>query len=287
MLIWVLRMNTTHTRLLSSIFAVALSTITINSAQAAAALDNATLIKASNLLAAKEKARKVKNRIKPRTKKKYAHKRHIKTCDTYSHNILHKKAAKYQADINQFAKQHKVSPHLIMAVITVESCFRESARSPQGAAGLMQLIPATASRFGTEDRYNPRDNIKAGTLYLKFLLKRFNGDLRLVAAAYNAGEGAVDRYNGIPPYKETRAYVTKILNAYNKLAKAATPKRNYATKNTHKTKTAWHLRLAQNKQFTQLIDARSLAFTTPEWKQMAKILMSEQREIEMPLKQLL
>jgi soluble lytic murein transglycosylase-like protein len=280
-------MKTTHIRFLSSIFAVALSTIAINSAQAAAALDNATLTKASNLLVAKAKTRKVKNRLKSKITKKYAYKRHIKTCDTYSHKILRKKAVKYQADINQLAKQHKVSPHLIMAVITVESCFRESVRSPQGAAGLMQLIPATASRFGTEDRYNPRDNIKAGTLYLKFLLKRFKGDLRLVAAAYNAGEGAVDRYNGIPPYKETKAYVAKVLNAYNKLSKAASQKRNYVTKNTRKTKMAWHLRLAQNKQLTQLIDARSLAFTTPEWKQMAKILMSEQGKIETPLKQLL
>jgi len=280
-------MNTKRISLTSSIFAVALSLIAINGAQAAAALDNATLIKASNLLAEKAKIRKVKHKIKPRTKKKYAYKRHIKTCDTYSHKILRKKAAKYQADINQLAKRYKVSPHLIMAVITVESCFRESARSPQGAAGLMQLIPATASRFGTNDRYNPHDNIKAGTRYLKFLLKRFKGDLKLVAAAYNAGEGAVDRYNGIPPYKETRAYVAKVLNAYNKFTKAM-PKHRYVTaKNTQRTKSAWHLRLTQNKQLTQLIDARSLAFTTPEWKQMAKILMSEQGKTEASLNQLL
>lgn len=273
-------MNTKRIDLTSSIFAIVLSIIVTNNAQAAAVLDNEMLIEASKLLNKKEKIHKVKNKLKSRAKKKYAHKKRIKTCDTYSQKILRKKAEKYQADIKKLSKRYKVSPHLIMAVITVESCFREAVRSPQGAAGLMQLIPATASRFGTEDPYNPHDNIKAGTRYLKFLLKRFNGDLKLVAAAYNAGEGAVARHKGIPPYKETRAYVAKVLNAYNKLAKVM-------PKNKHKTKSAWQLNLIQNKQLTQFIDSTNLAFSTSEWKQVANSLMPATKITEQSLKQLL
>lgn len=144
------------------------------------------------------------------------------SCDSYSRSELLSKADKYQPLITKAAQDYKVSPHLITAVITVESCFRPKARSSSGAAGLMQLMPATARRFGVTNRYSSKHNIKAGTKYLKFLLNRFNGNVQLAAAAYNAGEGAVDKYNGIPPYKQTQAYVRKVLNAYRKLAASST-----------------------------------------------------------------
>jgi len=144
----------------------------------------------------------------------------IVTCDSYPKHIIEKKANKYRKNITKSASENQVSPHLITAVITVESCFRQRARSPKGAAGLMQLMPATARRFGTsrKKRYNSKYNIRAGTRYLKFLLKRYRGNIALTAAAYNAGEGAVDRHNGIPPYQETQQYVRKVLAVYKKLA---------------------------------------------------------------------
>lgn len=273
-------------RLTSSLFAVTLSTIAIHNAQAAAALDNETLIKAANLLEETAKIRKKRNKMKPsvrnnikvrtKKKKKTIYKRRIRTCDTYSRKILHKKAAKYKNDINELAQRYQVSPHLVMAVITVESCFRESVKSPKGAAGLMQLIPATANRFGTkdQDRYKPRANIQAGTRYLQFLMKRFDGDLKLVAAAYNAGEGAVARHKGIPPYKETRAYVKKVMNAYRKLAKGM-PKQprtivDKAPKSQKdRTSASWPLQLAHYQGHKRAINMEvgSLAFTTDEWKQ--------------------
>lgn len=280
-------MNVKNSRLTLSIFAIALLTTVMNDAQAAALLKSEVLSQASNLLEEKKKVRKTKKAIKPTIKKKTPYKKSIRTCDSYSSKILHKKAAKYKADINRLAKQHKVSPHLIMAVITVESCFRPSARSPQGAAGLMQLIPATASRFGTDDRYNPRDNIQAGTRYLKFLLKRFNGDLKLVAAAYNAGEGAVSRYKGIPPYKETRAYVAKVLNAYNKLAKATVTHSRMTAKKVRKTLPIKSVRLIQTKQRIPRHNAKRLAFTIPEWKQITNILNTENNKAKLRHKQLL
>ncbi|HEX4879512.1 MAG TPA: lytic transglycosylase domain-containing protein [Limnobacter sp.] len=99
----------------------------------------------------------------------------------------------------------------VMAVAAVESNFNARARSPKDAMGVMQLIPGTAARFGVADPYDPKQNIAGGIRYLEWLHRRFKGDLILVAAAYNAGEGAVDRYKGIPPFKETQLYVQKVL----------------------------------------------------------------------------
>lgn len=140
------------------------------------------------------------------------------TCDSFSRKTLNKKAKRFSKYIDRAAKETKVSPALIKAIITAESCFRPTAKSNKGAVGLMQLMPATAKRFGVTNRYNNSRNIKAGSRYLKFLLKHFKGDLRKTIAAYNAGEGAVRRHNGIPPYKETRTYVKRVLNAYYKMS---------------------------------------------------------------------
>lgn len=117
--------------------------------------------------------------------------------------------------IKRAAEQHGVDANLLHAVIKVESNYRQRAVSRAGAAGLMQLMPATAKRFGVSDRFNIEQNISGGAAYLKWLAQRFSGDLDLMLAAYNAGEGAVHKHgNRIPPYKETRAYVSKVRAHY-------------------------------------------------------------------------
>ena len=107
-----------------------------------------------------------------------------------------------------------VSPALVLAVISIESSGRAGAVSTAGATGLMQLMPDTASRFGVSDITDPAENISGGVAYLNWLMAEFQGDPILVLAGYNAGEGAVRRYEGVPPYAETRAYVPKVLAAW-------------------------------------------------------------------------
>jgi soluble lytic murein transglycosylase-like protein len=119
-------------------------------------------------------------------------------------------AVPYGEIIDSIAAAHGVSPRLVRAVIKVESDYQEHARSPKGAMGLMQLMPDTARRFAVADPYSPRQNIEGGIKYLKSLLDRFP-TTELALAAYNAGEAAVDRFRGIPPYAETRDYVARIL----------------------------------------------------------------------------
>jgi soluble lytic murein transglycosylase-like protein len=114
-------------------------------------------------------------------------------------------------------ERHGVDPRFIHAVIWQESKYKVQAQSHAGAQGLMQLMPATAERFGCEDPYDPVDNIEAGTKYLKWLLKKFDGNVELALAGYNAGEGSVAKYNGIPPYDETRNYVRIISKRYGKI----------------------------------------------------------------------
>jgi len=116
--------------------------------------------------------------------------------------------------VREAAERHNVDPALVRAVIETESNWNPAAYSRKGAAGLMQLIPTTAHRYGANDVFNPQQNIDAGVRHLKWLLERYNGNLDLALAAYNAGEGAVDRAHGIPAYKETRNYVQKVQDAY-------------------------------------------------------------------------
>lgn len=113
-------------------------------------------------------------------------------------------------------KREGVDPRFIHAVIQQESQYDPDATSPAGAKGLMQLMPATAKRFKCDDLSDQACNVQAGTKYLAWLLKRFNGDVSLALAGYNAGEGAVDKYKGIPPYQETENYVKKIVENYGK-----------------------------------------------------------------------
>jgi soluble lytic murein transglycosylase-like protein len=119
--------------------------------------------------------------------------------------------------IYKMSGRYKLNPDLVAAVVQVESAFNPRARSRKGARGLMQLLPETARRFGLhrrKDLFNPAKNIEAGVRYLKWLSERFSGNAALVLAAYNAGEGAVERFGGVPPYQETRDYVTRIFGLF-------------------------------------------------------------------------
>ena len=140
------------------------------------------------------------------------------SCVRWNANKINEKARKFKPYINQYARQYRIDKNLIKAVITAESCFKVKALSNKGAQGLMQLIPATAKRFGVSNSYKPKQNIRGGTKYLRFLMDRFRGNLKKVIASYNAGEGAVDKYKGVPPYKETKQYVKNVLRVYSVLS---------------------------------------------------------------------
>jgi soluble lytic murein transglycosylase-like protein len=116
----------------------------------------------------------------------------------------------YAGEVNRLASQYAVDPALVRAVMHAESAFNPKAKSPVGAQGLMQLMPATAKELGVNNAFNPSQNIEGGIKYLSQLLKQFNGNTRLATAAYNAGPNAVKKYNGIPPYAETEVYVERV-----------------------------------------------------------------------------
>ncbi|MCK5121131.1 MAG: lytic transglycosylase domain-containing protein [Methylococcales bacterium] len=131
---------------------------------------------------------------------------------------LSKNKKKYTPIIAEAAAKYQVDEKLLHAMIQTESAYDKNAISSAGAVGLMQLMPATAKRYGVSDRKNAKQNIDGGTHYIKDLFKMFNSNLKLVVASYNAGEGAVKKYNNaIPPYPETRDYVRKVLRLYRKL----------------------------------------------------------------------
>ncbi len=116
--------------------------------------------------------------------------------------------------ISQKAQKYDVDPALVAAVVETESRFHQGARSPVGAQGLMQLMPRTGRWLGAKNLYDPEQNVDAGVRYLKYLQGRFDGDLKNIIAAYNAGEGNVQRYGGIPPFRETRSYVRQVMSRY-------------------------------------------------------------------------
>lgn len=118
--------------------------------------------------------------------------------------------------VDRIAPNYSVDPDLVLAVIEAESGFEPTALSGKNAQGLMQLIPATAQRFGVKDTWDPQENIKGGTAYLRWLLRHFEGKVDWVLAAYNAGERTVEQYQGVPPFPETRSYVKKVLETYQK-----------------------------------------------------------------------
>jgi soluble lytic murein transglycosylase len=139
---------------------------------------------------------------------KTEYKRQSSYRNSYSNN--------YHVIVNRNASKYSMDASLIMAVIETESSFNSRAVSKRGAIGLMQLMPDTARRMGAKRPFEPEENIEAGTKYLKYLIERFNGDLNLALAAYNAGPKAVERYGDIPPYGETRRYVKKVVGTYSK-----------------------------------------------------------------------
>jgi len=112
--------------------------------------------------------------------------------------------------IEEVSLEQRLDPMLVRAIIQVESAWNVRACSHKGALGLMQLMPETASRFGVHDPFDAKENVRGGTRYLRFLLDRFGGDLKISLAAYNAGEKAVDKWGSVPPYKETQAYIRRI-----------------------------------------------------------------------------
>lgn len=145
----------------------------------------------------------------------------IRTGDTDSHlgillassnrQFFRTDTSAYDELIRHSAREHRVDRALVKAIIHAESAFNPYATSNKGARGLMQLLPTTAAMYGISNLYDPEQNIAAGVQHLKYLLKKYRNNSRLAVAAYNAGETAVNRYRGIPPYKETRIYVAKVL----------------------------------------------------------------------------
>lgn len=116
--------------------------------------------------------------------------------------------------VHEVSTEHGVDPKLIDALVVIESGYNPKAVSRKGAMGLMQLMPETAERLDVDDPFNPAENIRGGVREFSRLVRRYSGNLQLALAAYNAGEGAVSRYRGVPPYAETRSYVAKILSLY-------------------------------------------------------------------------
>jgi soluble lytic murein transglycosylase-like protein len=130
-------------------------------------------------------------------------------------------AGDYADLIRAAADRYDLDPALLTAMAEVESAFDPAAVSPKGASGILQLMPDTASRFGVQDVFDVEQNVDGGARYLSWLLDRFDGDSELAIAGYNAGEAAVDRYQGVPPYRETRRYVSRVLEGAGRLARLA------------------------------------------------------------------
>jgi soluble lytic murein transglycosylase-like protein len=126
-------------------------------------------------------------------------------------SVVAERARSYDDLISEHSRSIGVRPALVRAVMQVESGFNPYARSPKGAMGLMQLMPATAKQYGVKNAFNPAENVRAGVAYLRGLLDRYENNEELALAAYNAGPGAVKQYGGVPPYAETQSYVSKVI----------------------------------------------------------------------------
>jgi soluble lytic murein transglycosylase-like protein len=152
-----------------------------------------------------------------------------------SGNRIHKLVAR-------LAPKYRVDPNLALAIMYMESGFNAQAKSPKNAQGLMQLIPETAARFNVRNILDPEDNVRGGLAYLRWLLDYFRGDVALAAAAYNAGETTVDRYRGVPPFAETRAYVARLATLYRRNAH---PYDEAGATAANKAMAAWRERMAR------------------------------------------
>ncbi len=136
------------------------------------------------------------------------------SCKGMTKKKLANRAADYQDLIKQYSSEFRVDEKLVTAVIRNESCFDKSATSPAGAEGLMQLMPATARSLGVTDSFEPHQNLRGGVQYLSELVNRYHNNLALALAAYNAGPGAVAKYDGVPPYPETQKYIQRVMDSY-------------------------------------------------------------------------
>ncbi|HZH29536.1 MAG TPA: lytic transglycosylase domain-containing protein [Pyrinomonadaceae bacterium] len=161
--------------------------------------------------------------------------------------------------------RHGVDPVLIYSIMHRESAFKKMAVSYKGARGLMQLMPATAARFGVRNIFDPAQNIEAGTRYMRWLLNRFNGDVGLALAGYNAGEGAVDKYRGVPPYRETQEYVKRISERY---ALMRDPQTAHRARPAAKTPVTTVASVATETPNVQLYERNVYAVRTPDGKLM-------------------
>lgn len=136
------------------------------------------------------------------------------SCAGATHETLRRRFNHLSASISESAQINKLDPLLIKAIARVESCFDKSAVSSAGAQGVMQLMPMTAASLGVSDSFDVSQNIHGGSTYFAQMLNRYQGDIKLALAAYNAGPGSVDRFNDIPPFPETQKYVVRVLNTY-------------------------------------------------------------------------
>lgn len=176
--------------------------------------------------------KKIQSRKKQPTYKRSTYKRRsgdngiVYSCANKAH--LKRKARTYGGTIQKYSKRYGVEEELIHAIVKQESCFNERAHSRAGAIGLMQLMPGTADMMKVTDPWNPEQNIQGGVKYISKMLSRFKGKKRFALAAYNAGPGKVLKYNGIPPYRETKNYVKKVMGEYYRLKKQGLPKSSYS-----------------------------------------------------------
>lgn len=142
----------------------------------------------------------------------------VNSCMRLNHNQVEERTAPHLDTIRKYANQYGVEESLVRAIIRQESCFNQRARSHVGATGLMQLMPGTADLLGV-NMHDSQQNIRGGVKYIAQMLRKFDGDKRLALAAYNAGPGAVIKYGGVPPYRETQDYVVKVMAEYKRLEK--------------------------------------------------------------------
>ena len=153
------------------------------------------------------------------------------SCAKMTPSKLEARASLYLPIIKKYASLYDIDYRLIKAIISVESCFDSYAVSRVGAKGLMQLMPATANQLGVYNIFNAKENIRGGIRYFSKMMVRFDQDTKLALAAYNAGPKAVEKYGGVPPYKETQHYIKRVMKYYQKYGKAGDSKPGYTTKN--------------------------------------------------------
>lgn len=147
---------------------------------------------------------------------KYGRPTATKSCKGVTAQILEARASRYMPKVKILAQSRQLDPRLVKAIITVESCFDTRAVSSAGAHGLMQLMPSTARDYNVTNRFDPDQNLKAGTEHFRDLMDLYKNNLQLSLAAYNAGAHNVKKYNGIPPFRETQNYVKKVLKYFNR-----------------------------------------------------------------------